>query len=222
MRFGFNETCLEHDPGPRHPENPDRLRAIREHLKGDETVEYVSPDPATEADVVAVHSEGYVDELKAFIESGGGNWDPDTAATETTWDASLASAGIAIWAAKEALAGASGHEMPFALGRPPGHHATPDDAMGFCFFNNAGIAAQYALDSLGADRVAILDWDVHHGNGTQDMFYDRGTCSTRRFTKTDSIPGPATSTRPVPATVPGPRSTSPYLLVRAIRNTMPR
>jgi acetoin utilization deacetylase AcuC-like enzyme len=174
MRFGFSETCLEHDPGPRHPENPDRLRAIRKHLEGDGTVEYVSPDPASESDVVAVHNEEYVDELRAFIESGGGNWDPDTAATETTWDAALASAGIAIWAAEEALAGASGHEMPFALGRPPGHHATPDDAMGFCFFNNAGIAAQYALDSLGANRVAILDWDVHHGNGTQDMFYDRG------------------------------------------------
>ena len=174
MRFGFSELCLEHDPGPRHPENPDRLRAIREHLRGDETVEYVSPDPASESDVVAVHSERYVDELKAFIESGGGNWDPDTAATETTWDAALASAGIAIWAAEEALGGASGHEMPFSLGRPPGHHATPDDAMGFCFFNNAGIAAQYALDSLGADRVAIIDWDVHHGNGTQDIFYDRG------------------------------------------------
>ncbi|MFW6003066.1 MAG: histone deacetylase family protein [Halanaeroarchaeum sp.] len=173
MRFGFSDTCLEHDPGPRHPENPDRLRAIREHLDGLESVEYVTPDPAPVEDVEAVHEPGYVDELKAFIDDGGGNWDPDTAATDTTWDAALASAGIAIWAATVALDGASGHETPFALGRPPGHHATPDDAMGFCFFNNAGIAAQYAIDREGADRVAILDWDVHHGNGTQDMFYDR-------------------------------------------------
>ncbi|MFW5919751.1 MAG: histone deacetylase family protein [Halanaeroarchaeum sp.] len=174
MRFGFNETCLEHDPGPRHPENPDRLRAIREQLADDDSVEYVTPPPASESAVASVHTRGYVDELKEFIASGGGNWDPDTAATETTWDAALASAGLAVWSAEEALEGASGHETPFALGRPPGHHATPDDAMGFCFFNNAGIAAQYALDSLDADSVAILDWDVHHGNGTQDMFYDRG------------------------------------------------
>lgn len=173
MRFGFNETCLEHDPGPRHPENPDRLRAIREHLGGLESVEYVTPDQATVDDVVAVHERSYVEELRDFIESGGGNWDPDTAATETTWDAAMAAAGIAIWAAKEAVEGADGHETAFALGRPPGHHATPDDAMGFCFFNNAGIAGQYALDHLGTERVAILDWDVHHGNGTQDMFYDR-------------------------------------------------
>ncbi|MGM0399369.1 MAG: histone deacetylase family protein [Halobacteriota archaeon] len=173
MRFGFSETCLEHDPGPRHPENPDRLRAIREHLDGFESVEYVAPEPAPVEHVEAVHTHDYVDELRAFIEGGGGNWDPDTAATETTWDAALASAGIAIWAAEMAFEGASGHETPFALGRPPGHHATPDDAMGFCFFNNAGIAAQYAIDALGAERVAILDWDVHHGNGTQDMFYER-------------------------------------------------
>lgn len=174
MRFGFSDTCLEHDPGPRHPENPDRLRAIQEHLRTIENVEYVSPPQATVEDVLAVHADDYIEELQAFVEAGGGNWDPDTAATETTWDAALASAGLAKWAAETALEGATGHETPFALGRPPGHHATDDDAMGFCFVNNVSVAAQYALDSLGADRVAILDWDVHHGNGTQDIFYDRG------------------------------------------------
>ncbi|MFB6093803.1 MAG: histone deacetylase family protein [Halanaeroarchaeum sp.] len=174
MRFGFNDTCLEHDPGPRHPENPDRLRAIRERLSDEPGVEYATPEPASEATVEAVHDTNYLEDLAAFVDSGGGNWDPDTAATETTWDAAMAAAGIAVWAADAALDGAAGHDVPFALGRPPGHHATPDDAMGFCFFNNAAIAAQYAIDERGADRVAILDWDVHHGNGTQDVFYDRG------------------------------------------------
>lgn len=173
MRFGFNDTCLEHDPGSRHPENPDRLRAIRKRLAEFEGVEFVSPDPASDEDITAIHDEAYIEELKDFVASGGGNWDPDTAATETTWDAAIASAGTAMWAARQAMAGGTGHETPFALGRPPGHHATVDDAMGFCFLNNAGIAAQHVLDTTEAERVAIFDWDVHHGNGIQDIFYDR-------------------------------------------------
>ncbi|MFB6069413.1 MAG: histone deacetylase family protein [Halanaeroarchaeum sp.] len=174
MRFGFSETCLDHDPGPRHPENPDRLRAIRERLRDGSGVEYVEPEPARERVVGAVHSESYLEELRQFVADGGGNWDPDTVATETTWDAAMTAAGIATWVVDEALAGATGHETPFSLGRPPGHHATRDEAMGFCFFNNVAVGAQHAIDEGAVDRVAIVDWDVHHGNGTQDIFYDRG------------------------------------------------
>jgi acetoin utilization deacetylase AcuC-like enzyme len=173
MRFGFNETCLEHDPGQRHPENPDRLRAIREGLDRADDVEWVNPPPASMDDAEAVHDANYVAEIRDFIESGGGNWDPDTIATETTWEAALASAGLSKWAAETALTADGGHEVPFALGRPPGHHATADDAMGFCFLNNAAIAAEYVLRSESPERVAIVDWDVHHGNGIQDIFYDR-------------------------------------------------
>jgi acetoin utilization deacetylase AcuC-like enzyme len=79
-----------------------------------------------------------------------------------------------VWAAERAVDGDEGRETPFALGRPPGHHAVADDAMGFCFVNNAAVAAQAVLNAGAVDRVAILDWDVHHGNGTQDIFYDRG------------------------------------------------
>lgn len=172
MQFGYSDTCLDHDTGARHPENPDRLRAIRRRLAKRHGVVYREAGLADLEDVAAVHDRAYVDEVREFTEGGGGNWDADTVASEDTWDAALAAAGLAQWAVREALSGADGRETPFSLGRPPGHHAIVDDAMGFCFFNNAAIAAQAALDSA-AERVAILDWDVHHGNGTQDIFYER-------------------------------------------------
>jgi acetoin utilization deacetylase AcuC-like enzyme len=172
MNFGYREVCLDHDTGPRHPESPDRLRAIRRALKEHHSVEYVAANDADTDLVRAVHDTDYVDEFREFCDDGGGNWDADTVAVEETWDAALASAGLAVWAAEAALDGNSGRDTPFSLGRPPGHHAVGDDAMGFCFINNAAVAAQAALEA-DAERVAIFDWDVHHGNGTQDIFYDR-------------------------------------------------
>ncbi|PSQ57640.1 histone deacetylase [Halobacteriales archaeon SW_8_68_21] len=174
MRFGYSERCLGHDTGERHPENPDRIRAIRRGLTKRHGVEYVEADPAEKNAVTTIHDSEYVDELESFVADGGGNWDPDTVASEGTWDAALTSAGLAQWAAREALAGVGGRQTPFAIGRPPGHHAVTGDAMGFCFFNNAAVAARTVLDEDLADRVAIFDWDVHHGNGTQDIFYHRG------------------------------------------------
>ncbi|RQH01196.1 histone deacetylase family protein [Natrarchaeobius oligotrophus] len=175
MQFGYSEVCLAHDPGPRHPETPDRLRAIRERLKRKHGVEYVDADPCDVERITAVHGSAYVESLEEFCADGGGNWDPDTTAVEETWDAVRHSAGLACWAVEAALEGNDGRKTPFSLGRPPGHHAVADDAMGFCFVNNAAVAAQHALDSeaYGVDRVAIVDWDVHHGNGIQDIFYDR-------------------------------------------------
>ncbi len=174
MRFGYSETCLDHDPGPRHPETPDRLRAIRERLKHKHGVEYVDAAPASLDRMAAVHDREYLEEVAAFCDAGGGNWDPDTTAVEGSWAAIEKSAGLACWAVERAVEGEDGRETPFSIGRPPGHHAVYDDAMGFCFVNNAAVAVQYALDELGIDRAAIVDWDVHHGNGTQDILYDRG------------------------------------------------
>ncbi len=172
MKFGYREDCLAHDTGPRHPESPDRLRAIRRALSREHGVEYVSPESVAPDVVSTVHDSGYVERVREFCADGGGQWDADTVAVPDTWDAALASAGTAVWAADAALDGASGRETPFSLGRPPGHHAVADDAMGFCFFNNAAIATETALERV--DRVAIIDWDVHHGNGIHDIFYDRG------------------------------------------------
>ena len=174
MRFGFSEACLAHDTGDRHPETADRIRAIRQALTKRHGVSYVEADPAAESRVTTVHDPDYVEEIRSFCRGGGGNWDPDTVASADTWDAACTAAGLAEWAARAAADGADGRDTPFSLGRPPGHHAVADDAMGFCFVNNAAVAVQSMLDDpdTGVDRAAIFDWDVHHGNGTQDIFYD--------------------------------------------------
>jgi len=174
MNFGYLEDCLEHDTGEGHPERAERLSAIRDALVEATGVSYAAPPPAAVERVLAVHDREYVEAFKTFCARGGGRWDADTVASTTTWEAALASAGLAEWASRRALAGCNGNDVPFALGRPPGHHALVDDAMGFCFFNNAAIGAQTVLDEGSAERVAIIDWDVHHGNGTQEIFYDRG------------------------------------------------
>jgi len=172
MEFGYREVCLDHETGSRHPEHPDRLRAIRRGLARQYGVEYAAPADADLAAVEAVHDPEYLADVREFCAAGGGSWDADTVACEATWDAALASAGCAVWAAERALSGASGRDTPFSLGRPPGHHAEYDTAMGFCFVNNVAVAAQSALETV--ERVAVFDWDVHHGNGTQMLFEDRG------------------------------------------------
>jgi acetoin utilization deacetylase AcuC-like enzyme len=172
MRFGYRDVCLDHQTGPRHPESADRIEAIRRRLSRLHGVEYEAGELVEVGALERVHDPEYVAAVERFCADGGGTWDADTIGTESTWEAARASAGLAVWAAEAALDGYEGRDTPFSIGRPPGHHAVYDDAMGFCFFNNAAVAAAAALECDGVERVAVLDWDVHHGNGTQDITYD--------------------------------------------------
>ena len=162
---------LEHDTGD-HPEQPARIVAIERELEGRKWLGYERElaQPAERSVVEAVHPAVYVDRIEAISQGGGGMLDMDTVASARSYDAALHSAGAAARAAEALLSGDA--RVAFCGLRPPGHHAEPARAMGFCLFNNVAIAARRALDALGAARVLVLDWDVHHGNGTNDIFFD--------------------------------------------------
>jgi acetoin utilization deacetylase AcuC-like enzyme len=165
-----HESSLEHDTGP-HPEGPGRIPAIEHELEGRSWLGYERREaPEVEpATLHAVHPEPYVESIRRFSESGGGALDPDTVASAGSFGAALHAAGGACAMAEALLGGEA--TAGFCGLRPPGHHAEPEVAMGFCLFNNIAVAARHALDSLSAERVFVLDWDVHHGNGTNDIFY---------------------------------------------------
>ncbi len=156
-----------HDPGP-HPERPARYDAVAEAVtaSGAETLE--APEASAEA-VERVHDAAYVAWLHEVCESGGGYLDPDTVVNPFSMDAALRGCGGAIAAVDDVLDGRAG--ATFVAGRPPGHHAERARAMGFCLLGQAAVAAAHAR-ARGVERVAILDWDVHHGNGTQAIFWD--------------------------------------------------
>lgn len=161
-------ACWKHDTGGWHPERTARLDAAIAgvHRSSLEVVEREAPEAPVEA-LYAVHRPGYVAQVRDFIAAGGGSLDADTVASPGSWDAALRAAGAGL-AAVEALERGEG-DVAFLAIRPPGHHATRDRAMGFCLFNNVGVTAA-ALSARG-QKVAIVDWDVHHGNATQEMFY---------------------------------------------------
>jgi acetoin utilization deacetylase AcuC-like enzyme len=168
----YDDTFLLHDH-PGHPERAARLRAITERLAVDPVLRGLPASPAPDADpelLRAVHSDRHILTVERAAHSGGGWLDGDTYCTARSYDVALRAAGAAMRATELVMAGDA--RSAFGLVRPPGHHATPDQAMGFCLFNNAAIAARAAQRVHGVEKVAIVDIDVHHGNGTQDVFYE--------------------------------------------------
>ena len=169
-------ACLGHDPGEGHPERPDRLRAIDRALES-EAFQMLARDAAPRADlgtIARVHPRDYIEAIRAATpQQGLAAVDQDTSMSPGSFEAALRAAGGAVFAVDEVMTGKA--RTAFVSTRPPGHHAEVTTPMGFCFFNNAAIAARHAQAAHGAERVAIVDFDVHHGNGTQHIFWDDAT-----------------------------------------------
>jgi acetoin utilization deacetylase AcuC-like enzyme len=169
--FFRHPASLEHDTGFGHPERADRIRAIEAEL---EARDWLGWDPleapeATEEQLVRIHPREYVEQVRAFSERSQ-SFDIDTPTSPGSYEAALRGAGGACALVEALLSG--GQHTGFSCLRPPGHHAETQTAMGFCLFANVAIAARHALGRLGAERILVLDWDVHHGNGTNALFHE--------------------------------------------------
>jgi acetoin utilization deacetylase AcuC-like enzyme len=169
-------ACLEHDPRtnmPEHPDTPERLLAIERNLAAVDWLDWerCAAPPAQESQLRLVHSAGHVERIKKLTLTGGGVIDPDTFVGEPSYRAALHAVGGACEMARALIDGSA--TVGFCGVRPSGHHAEADRAMGFCLFNNVAILTEFAIRELGVRRVLILDWDVHHGNGTAEIFRSR-------------------------------------------------
>jgi acetoin utilization deacetylase AcuC-like enzyme len=163
----WNPASRHHYSGAGHPERPQRFEAVLEALRAPDVaklINWVEAKPSGRDAIERVHPPEYVDMLEALAARGGGALDPDTFLGQRSWESVLASAGVALAAVESGI----GSGTAFGITRPPGHHALASRGMGFCFLNNVVIAARQA-QQLGKQRVLIVDWDVHHGNGTQAL-----------------------------------------------------
>ncbi|MDE3129757.1 MAG: histone deacetylase [Acidobacteriota bacterium] len=170
--FLSHPSSLEHDTGE-HPERIHRIESIMRALGASDWLGYervVSP-AAERSALERVHTAAHVDRIERASRAGGGQLDQDTFVSTGSYTAALHAAGGAVELVNRLVAGGAG-QVGFSAHRPPGHHAVADRAMGFCLFNSVAVAARHALAALGLRRVLVLDWDVHHGNGTNDIFWD--------------------------------------------------
>ncbi len=169
----YHPLYLEHDTG-QHPENFGRLVAIENYLQGseiDSQLQRHEPRPATLDEIALNHVAGYAESVQQSCAEGDSHLDMETAICPKSYEAALLSTGAGLKAVDLVVDGTC--DNVFCAVRPPGHHAEHDRSMGFCLFNNVAIAADYAIEKKGLDRVFIFDWDVHHGNGTQNSFYSK-------------------------------------------------
>ena len=170
--YVYDPIYLKHDTG-QHVENAKRLEAITSHLQETGLIKQltpIKPRPASTAEIALVHDEQYIADIQDTAKRGGGWLDPDTVMSADSYEAAIYAAGGVIKGIDAVIDGEV--NSAFALVRPPGHHATHRRAMGFCLFNNIAIAAKYALAKYKLERIMIIDFDVHHGNGTQGTFYE--------------------------------------------------
>ncbi len=162
--------CLFHDTGPHHPERAARIAAIQDRVREEMVPVFsLSSEPAKEEDLLRVHTRNHIDRVRAHCVAEE-ELDADTPVCSRSWEAALHAAGAGIAAARAILENRT--NTAFCAVRPPGHHAERDKAMGFCLFNNVAVVARWLQQVGGLTRIAIIDWDVHHGNGTQQIFYD--------------------------------------------------
>jgi acetoin utilization deacetylase AcuC-like enzyme len=172
-RLYFHSVCIEHDTMPGHPESPARLTTIERVLADSAfaTLDRREPPEATREQIAVVHARAYVDRVFDLIPGEGyARIDADTVASPKSGDAALRAAGALVDAVDAVMTGAC--DNAFCAVRPPGHHAEPERGMGFCLFNSVAVGAEHARRAHGAERVAVIDFDVHHGNGTQAMFWN--------------------------------------------------
>ncbi len=167
-----DRAYLKHFAGRSHPERPERVAAMIEMAESlrRPNLQILAPRPATVKEIELCHGTDYIASIKRSASGARFDFDPDTHSCPETYATALLAAGGVLTAAEAVLDGEA--DNAFAIVRPPGHHARPSRAMGFCFFNNVAIAAQWLLKTRGLERVMIVDWDLHHGNGTQEIFYE--------------------------------------------------
>ena len=177
VHFYLDDCFLRHETG-NHPERLARTKCLLEHFTDDLLKQHPSfrgkihrvvPPKAKPNHITRVHSEKHIAEIQQYAEKGGGRIEADTVLSKASYDVALQAAGAGVDAVERVVKGPD--RQALCLVRPPGHHAVPKRPMGFCLFNNIAVAAKHAVEQLGLDRVLIVDWDVHHGNGTQDMFW---------------------------------------------------
>jgi acetoin utilization deacetylase AcuC-like enzyme len=210
-----DRRMLNHRTPARHPERPERLQAVLRHLERTGYLATCPSGPVREATVEElgrVHAAEYLQRVVDLEAAGGGMLDADTWVFPGSNSAARLAAGACVEAVSYVLGGKD--QRALCLVRPPGHHAAPAEGMGFCIYANVALAAAEAFAHFDVNRILIADFDVHHGNGTQDVFYDSNAWGFSQFIDIRSIRGPERGKKPAPVRAWGLRPTSPYPMAR--------